>query len=156
MNGKAMPKIVYVDMDDVLVNYTEAVTFKKFQKPEQAYPQAELGFFSCLAPKIGGIAVMKKMLEHPEIEPYIATAPSLQNPLCYMEKRIWVEQHLGMEYVSRLIIIPNKGLLKGDILIDDHVEGKGQEFFKGDLWQFGSIRFPDWSAVEIELFNNLL
>ncbi|MDT3280693.1 5' nucleotidase, NT5C type [Shewanella scandinavica] len=115
-----------------------------------------MGFFSCLAPKIGGIAVMKKMLEHPEIEPYIATAPSLQNPLCYMEKRIWVEQHLGMEYVSRLIIIPNKGLLKGDILIDDHVEGKGQKFFKGDLWQFGSIRFPDWSAVEIELFNNLL
>jgi 5'(3')-deoxyribonucleotidase len=48
---------------------------------------------------------------------------------------------------EKLIISPNKGLLKGDILIDDIVEGKGQEHFEGELIHFGSAKFPDWESV---------
>lgn len=96
---------------------------------------------------------MHRLLSHPGFEPYIATAPSIYNPLCYMEKRLWIERHLGMAYVDRLIIISNKGLLQGDLLIDDYIEGKGQEFFKGEIWQFGSTKFPDWKSVEECLFG---
>jgi len=41
----------------------------------------------------------------------------------------------------------NKGLLKGDYLIDDYVAGRGQENFEGELIHFGSEQYPDWSSV---------
>ena len=46
------------------------------------------------------------------------------NPLCYIEKRLWVEAHLGFDVVNRLIISAHKGLNKGHFLIDDNVEGR--------------------------------
>ncbi len=146
-----MKKIIFVDMDDVLVNYSETIRSKKLQTPQQAYPQAEFGFFMNLEPIDGAIRVMKKMFAHPNIELYIATAPSVKNPLSYTEKRVWVEKYLGMEFVNCLIIIPNKGLLTGDILVDDNCAGKGQNLFKGELWQFGSTSHPDWIAIERNL-----
>jgi 5'-nucleotidase len=79
--------------------------------------------------------------------PYMLTAPSTKNPLCYTEKRVWVERYLGMRFVERLIICPNKALLIGDILIDDQASGRGQEAFTGTLAQFGSAAYPDWPAV---------
>jgi len=60
---------------------------------------------------------------------------------------LWVEDHLGFEWVKRLIISPDKFLLNGDVLIDDHVEGRGQENFKGKLVHFGSPRFQNWAHV---------
>jgi 5'(3')-deoxyribonucleotidase len=76
------------------------------------------------------------------------TAPSEHNPLSYTEKRIWIEKHLGFDFVERLIICSNKSLLKGDILIDDHISGKGQENFEGQLIHFGSEEFLNWVMVQ--------
>ena len=67
--------------------------------------------------------------------------------MSYTEKRVWVEQQLGMEMVERLIISPNKSLLKGDYLIDDNIIGKGQEDFAGQVFQYGSAEFPNWTVV---------
>ncbi len=36
-----------------------------------------------------------------------------------MEKRVWIEKYFGLEFTEKLIISANKGLLKGDLLIDD-------------------------------------
>lgn len=69
------------------------------------------------------------------------------NPLCYTEKRIWVENHLGFEFTYKLILATNKGLLKGDYLIDDYVAGRGQENFEGELIHFGSYKYPDWDSI---------
>jgi len=41
--------------------------------------------------------------------------------------------------------------LKGDILIDDNIKGKGQEIFEGRLIHFGSDQFPDLKSVRREL-----
>ncbi|MCM8526915.1 MAG: hypothetical protein NE327_10385 [Lentisphaeraceae bacterium] len=41
----------------------------------------------------------------------------------------------------------NKGLLKGDLLIDDHDSGRGQESFEGEFILFGGSKFPDWPSV---------
>ena len=67
--------------------------------------------------------------------------------MCYTEKRVWVEEHLGMDFVQRLIISPNKGLNRGDYLIDDHDTGRGQEGFQGKFIHFGQEEFPDWKTV---------
>lgn len=86
-----------------------------------------------------------------EYTPYILTAPSTKNPLSYTEKRVWVEEKLGFALVDRLIIYAHKGLLKGDILIDDNNSGRGQEHFEGRLIHFGGAQFPDWHSVRDEL-----
>lgn len=54
-----------------------------------------------------------------------------------------------MEMVDRLIISSHKGLNKGDYLIDDHSEGRGQENFEGKLLQFESVEFLDREAIMI-------
>lgn len=59
----------------------------------------------------------------------------------------WVEDKFGYEMTHNLIICSHKGLLKGDILIDDHASGRGQEFFEGQLIHFGHQEYPNWEAV---------
>ncbi len=70
-----------------------------------------------------------------------------KNPLSYTEKRLWVEDKFGYEMTHNLIICSQKGLLKGDILIDDHASGRGQEFFEGKLIHFGNEKYPNWEIT---------
>ena len=71
--------------------------------------------------------------------------------MSYTEKRVWVESNFGMEMVERLIISPNKSLLKGEYLIGDNISGKGQEGFEGKILQYGSAQYLDWSTIISEL-----
>ena len=139
-----MMKIIYIDMDDTLCDYTGA--FKR-KKSERQFPQSKIGFFERLEPIAGGVECVKRLIESEHCDPYILTAPSTRNPQSYAEKRLWIEAFFGYEFTKKLIISPNKGLLMGDVLIDDHLSGKGQEAFKGRLIHFGSAAYPDWGAV---------
>ena len=140
-------RIIYVDMDDVLCDFTKS--YKKVLAEDSGirYPQSQYGFFRNLTPIKGGIAAVNYLNKQDFFEVYILTAPSVLNPLCYTEKRLWIEDHFGMDMVSRLIISPNKGLNKGDYLIDDHNTGRGQEGFEGKLLQFGTENFQDWVQI---------
>jgi len=142
-----MTQTIYIDMDGVLCDFVAHRDAMLQQCPGIAYPQSQYGFFRDLPPIRGGLEAMHDLLASAPYDPYILTAPSTRNPLCYTEKRVWVEEHLGMPYVERLIISPNKALLKGAYLIDDHQSGRGQEEFEGELIHFGSSQFPTWSEV---------
>jgi len=135
-------KIVYVDMDYTLRDYTTAYSRCRQEAQHVAFPQSLPGFFTGLAPMPGAVETYHWLHTRPEMEVFILTAPSFRNP------RLWVETYLGFEIVSRLIISPHKGLNKGDYLIDDNAEGKGQEYFEGELVQFGTERYPDWVEVK--------
>ena len=74
---------------------------------------------------------------------------SAHNALSYSEKRIRTERHPGFHFVDRLIICGHKGLLKGDLLIDDNIQGKVQEHFEGRLIHFGSERSRVGKRVEL-------
>lgn len=141
-------QIIYVDMDFTLCDYAEGFQRHKCLHPHEKYPQSQPGLYAALKPMPDAIETYQWMDQQPEFDVYILTAPSIKNPHCYREKRIWVEEHLGMEVVNKLIISPNKGLNKGDYLIDDNVSGKGQEGFEGEMIQFGSQCFPDWFSVK--------
>ncbi|MEM6805444.1 MAG: hypothetical protein AAF696_28865 [Bacteroidota bacterium] len=149
-----MTKLIYVDMDDVLCQFSARSQAIKYKYPEVNYPQSLYGFFSNLKPMPQALEAMRFLCSQDIFEIYILTAPSIWNPLCYTEKRVWVEKHLGMDLVKKLIISPNKGLNKGDYLIDDHIEGRGQEGFEGRLLHFGSNAFPDWEAVLTYFISN--
>lgn len=139
--------IVFVDMDDTLCAFSKAMEASLAKNPGIRYPQSQHGFFEELEPLPHALSAMHRLARSPHYSPYILTAPSVKNPLCYTEKRVWVEKHLGMPFVERFIICPDKSLLRGNYLIDDHLEGRGQEAFQGLVLHFGSEAFPDWSAI---------
>ncbi|MDO3380902.1 5' nucleotidase, NT5C type [Gilvimarinus algae] len=140
-------KIVYIDMDHVLCDYEAGFNAHQTKYPELAFPQSQPGLYIGLAPMPGAVDAFKWLSAQPELEVFILTSPSEMNPHCYSEKRQWVEQHLGMAAVNRLIISPHKDLNRGDYLIDDNVAGKGQDHFEGELIHFGSEQYPDWRSV---------
>lgn len=144
-------RIVYVDMDDVLCDYSGAYQAALTLHPENKYPQSKYGFFANLQAIEGAVDAINALIQSDNYEPYILTAPSICNPFSYTEKRVWVEQYLGFKLVDRLIICSNKGLLKGDFLIDDNAFGKGQENFEGELIHFGSREFTGWNDVRAKL-----
>jgi FMN phosphatase YigB (HAD superfamily) len=117
-NGKSAQKnektIVYVDLDDTLCDYNDAYNTAKHNDPSVKYPQSGEGFYLNLKPLPDALEVFKWLSNQRNLNVYILTAPSIYNPHCYSEKRIWVEQHLGFKYVDKLIISSHKNLLKGD------------------------------------------
>lgn len=146
--------IIYIDMDDVLCDFSGAHKRALELNPVISIPQSLFGFYQKLNPLPGAIETLKALYGSSSYTPYILTAPSIKNPFSYTEKRVWIEEWLGYPFVERLIICSHKGLLKGDILIDDNSCGRGQELFEGKLIHFGSAKFPNWQSINKEL--NLL
>ena len=143
---------IYVDMDDVLCDFSGARNEALTKNPDVKYPQSQLDFFRKLEPKQGAVKGLSYLLENHNT--YIATAPSICNPLCYTEKALWIKDHFGVEVLNRLIIVPNKSLLKGDYLIDDRSDTHKQNEFEGKLLLFGSAQFPDWYKIVAYFTNN--
>lgn len=148
--------IIYVDMDQTLADYNSAYNEQRKKNPHLAYPQSTPGFFTALAPLSDAITTFHWLMSQELFETFILTAPSVKNPHCYSEKRLWTEKYLGFEAASRLIITPHKGLNKGHYLIDDQATGKGQELFEGNLIHFGSPSFPNWKSVKDYLIKHHL
>jgi 5'-nucleotidase len=141
--------IIYIDMDDVLCDFSGAHRKALVDNPKLPFPQSQYGFFVNLPEIEDAVASVKALINSPKYDPYILTAPSIRNPLSYTEKRVWIEQKFGLKFVKKLIICPNKSLLKGQFLIDDNHTGKGQDKFEGKLIHFGSNEFPNWEKVRV-------
>lgn len=100
--------VIYLDMDDVLCDFKTAYEKALLENPLINFPQSQYGFFTNLNPIDGAIETAKALEASGRYQPYILTAPSLKNPLCYTEKRVWVEKWLGFSYVEKLIICSEK------------------------------------------------
>jgi len=142
-----MKKVIHVDLDDTLCHYTDHHKVMKGRNPEIKYPQSQYGFFLEIPPIQDGKHYLDDLSKHFEV--YILTRPSFKNPLCYTEKRYWVEKHLGMYYAERLFICPNKSLVKGDYLVDDTLWPN----FEGEQIQFGTYPFTHWKYVYRYIMN---
>lgn len=134
-------KIIYVDMDDTICDYTNAFNESRERRPDLVYPQSQYGFYMDLKPINESVSSVLRLDEIFDV--YVLTRPSYQNPMCYTEKRVWIERHFGLEFCKKLIICYDKALLMGDILIDD-VLWPG---FLGEQIHFGSAKFNDWNKV---------
>lgn len=143
--------LIYIDMDDVLCDFTEAYKNALRINPGIEFPQSQYGFFQKLVPIKDSIQSVKILIDSDKYDPYILTAPSTRNPFSYLEKRVWIEEYFGYDFTKKLILCSNKALLKGDILIDDNISGRGQENFEGRLIHFGSSEYPNWKSIQIEL-----
>lgn len=134
--------ILYCDLDGVIVDYD------KFKHSEEERRVA--GFFLTMPPIEGAVDAFKKL--HEDFDVYILSTAPWSNPHAWSEKRLWVEKHLGEFAFKRLILSHNKGLLKGDFLIDDRTKN-GVTEFEGQHIHFGTPSFPDWPSVLDYLYN---
>ena len=134
-------KRVYVDMDDTLCHFERAFHKAVALNPKQPFPQSQWGFFLGLEPYDGAIEGFRKLEEKYDV--WILTKPSTRNLNCYTEKAKWIYDHFGQDIVDKLIICPDKALLKGDYLIDDKIWSD----FEGEQLHFLSDEYPNWEAV---------
>lgn len=137
-------KTILIDMDGVLCNYEKAITYFHKINPQQRFPQAQLKFFENLEPMPNAIEAYNALKNKYQLK--ICSRPSIKNPLCYTEKRLWVEKYLGIEECKNLILIEDKTQCIGDWLIDDDIQtGYFQPTW--ELINFGGDEFPNWLTI---------
>jgi 5'(3')-deoxyribonucleotidase len=134
-------KRIYVDMDDTLCHFERAFHKAVALNPKQPFPQSQWGFFLGLEPYDGSIEGFRKLEEKYDV--WILTKPSTRNLNCYTEKAKWIYDYFGQDIVDKLILCPDKALLKGDYLIDDKIWSD----FEGEQIHFLSDEYPNWEAV---------
>ena len=138
--------IIYIDMDNVLVDFESAIALIPQETLEQYdnHPDLVPGIFSLMKPLKGAVEAYRQLVEHYDV--YILSTAPWDNPSSWTDKLLWVKQYLPNLAYKRLILTHHKDLNRGDFLIDDRKKN-GAAKFQGKLIQFGSNDFPDWEAV---------
>ena len=144
--GRKKLKTLYVDMDNVLVNFQSGIDSlteeqrQKFKDDLDDVPR----IFSNMEPIDGAIEAYEELTKHFDV--YILSTAPWNNPSAWTDKLLWVQKYLGDSAHKRLILSHNKNLNIGDYLIDDRL-ANGANLFKGEHIYFGSDKFPDWESV---------
>tara|TARA_B100000401_G_scaffold351526_1_gene249144 strand:- start:111 stop:560 length:450 start_codon:yes stop_codon:yes gene_type:complete len=139
-------KVVYVDMDNVLVDFQSGID--SLSDEERGAYKDNIdnvpGIFSKMQPLNGAIEGYKKLTEHFDV--YILSTAPWNNPSAWSDKLLWVQKHLGDIAYKRLILSSNKNLNAGDYLIDDRT-ANGASDFKGEHIHFLTEQFKNWDDV---------
>ena len=141
-----MNKIVYVDMDNVLVDFKTGIaklSMDDLEKYAGRYDEVP-HIFSKMEPMENAVDSYIKLCD--KFDTYILSTSPWENPTALNDKLDWVKKYLGKYAHKRLILSHNKHLNHGNYLIDDR-EKNGADKFVGELILFGSEKFPDWNAV---------
>ena len=139
-------EIVYVDMDNVLVDFPwgiKQLSEELRQEYEGDFDEIP-NFFRDLPPVHGAIEAFHRLSEH--YDTYILSTAPWHNPTAWIDKVLWVQEHLPEAAYKRLILSHHKNLNQGDYLIDDR-EANGVSEFGGEHIHFGEEPFPNWEAV---------
>ena len=139
-------KILYADMDNVLVNFQSGINklskddFNKYKGKHYQAPN----IFSMMDPLEGAIEAYEKLSL--KYDTYILSTAPWYNSTAWTDKIEWVKKHLAKSAYKRLILSHHKNLNAGDYLIDDRLRN-GADKFKGEHIHFGTEKFPDWNSV---------
>jgi 5'-nucleotidase len=134
-------KRVYIDMDDTICDFMGPFKTGEYKSK---FPQSKVGFFLGLEPLDFAIEGVK--LLQTKYDVWILTRPSIKNTNCYTEKAEWVKKYFGEQMLEKLILCPDKSLVKGDYLIDDDCK-HGQPEFEGEWIPFGTEKFNTWEKI---------
>ena len=141
-----MSKILYVDMDNVLVDFPTALpriapeTLREYEGRLDEVP----GIFYRMDPVAGALEAFNELAGI--FDTYILSTSPWENPSAWSDKLLWVKRHLGKSAHKRLILSHHKNLNYGHFLVDDRTKN-GADRFPGEHLLFGSPEFPDWPTV---------
>lgn len=145
-----MKKIVYIDMDNVLVDFKTGIDKLSKEKQEQYAGNLDdtPGIFALMEPMPGAIEAVEILSE--KFELFVLSTAPWKNSSAWSDKLDWIKKYFGEDekspFYKRLIISHHKNLNHGDFLIDDR-EKNGAKDFVGELTLFGSEKFKDWKSV---------
>ena len=145
-----MKKIIYIDMDNVLVDFKSGIARLSDEEREKYDGSLDdcPGIFALMDPMEGALEAVEALSKRYDLY-VLSTAPWL-NPSAWSDKLLWIKKYFGEGkegvFYKRLIISHNKNLNSGDYLIDDRMKNGAAEF-GGELILFGSEKFPDWKSV---------
>lgn len=139
-------QILYIDMDNVLVDFTSAFGHLDSRVLETYAGRLDEvpGIFSKMAPLSGAVEAFHTLAQ--QYDTYILSTAPWRNPSAWQDKLLWVQKHLGEPAHKRLILTHHKNLHHGDYLIDDRTANGAGEF-RGTHLHFGTERFPDWQSI---------
>lgn len=146
-----MRKILYIDMDNTLVDFSARLEGvdpelrERYLGREDELP----GLFALMPPVAGALAAFKQLAEL--FDTYILSTAPWGNPSAWQHKVEWVQVHLGIDKgtpaYKRLILSHHKHLNRGDFLVDDRPHHNGVDKFEGEVIPFGTEEFATWPAV---------
>jgi len=151
-------KIVYVDMDNTIVDFKSGI--EKLSKEDQEkfkdnfddHPE----IFTLMEPIDGAIEALKELNNHFDL--YILSTAPWDNPNAWKHKREWIEKYFGKGkeniFYKKVILSHHKNLNRGDILIDDR-PNNGAENFKGEWIHFATEDFPNWDSIIKKLISDV-
>ena len=144
--SKQKKKILYVDMDNVLVDFSSGIKRLDNSLKEQYGDDIDdaPGIFALMDPMEGAIDAYISLSQ--QYDTYILSTAPWKNPTALNEKLQWVKKYLGDYAYKRLILTHHKNLNKGDYLIDDRTKNGAAEF-EGEHIHFGAGKFSDWDSV---------
>ena len=141
-----MGKIIYVDMDGVLVDFESGI--KSLSKEELETYENRLDevpeIFSRMIPIDGALEAFNKINSHFDV--FILSTAPWENPTALNDKLAWIKKNIGDIAKKRVIFSHNKHLNMGDYLIDDR-KANGAGDFRGKHIHFGTAEFPNWNAI---------
>ncbi len=141
-----MKKILYIDMDNVLVDFPSGIA--RISEADRIAYDGDLDevpdIFSLMDPMPGALEAFAELSGL--FDTYILSTSPWENRSAWSDKLDWVKKHLGKPAYKRLILSHHKNLNAGDYLIDDRTKN-GAALFSGEHIHFGTDDFPDWSSV---------
>lgn len=140
LSGAKRSLRIYVDMDGVIADF-EANLKGRNPKSVKLMP----GTYIRLDPIQGALEAVRTLIASGH-DVWIATKTPTHNLLADSEKKHWINEYIP-ELLDKTIITPDKGCLRGDVLIDDRPHKANCEAFEGTFIHFGSEEFPTWDEV---------
>ena len=139
-------KVLYFDMDNVLVNFQSGLDQLSEEVLQQYEGQLDNipNVFSLMKPLDGALEAYTILAS--TYDSYILSTAPWGNISSWSDKAAWVQTYLGDSAKKRLILSHNKNLNIGDYLIDDRT-ANGAAQFMGEHIHFGSAKFPNWNSV---------
>ena len=150
-----MSKIVYIDMDEVVADFSGSIALRHGKKiyspPEMFVP----GFFLNLEPVKGSHEIVHRLIQD-GFDVQILTQPVAMSPISYAEKSQWIMKHFPI-LSHKINMTQDKGNFVGAYLIDDSIKWKVPfEKNGGKFIHFDINTLPDemWKNVYEIIIKN--